>query len=73
MNHSYTEAEDLLGLEFDDGADFGELVAEVFGVCNGGWEFAGCEKCKIAVLTTNRRRGWTNHWKDQVQGDEGFA
>jgi hypothetical protein len=54
MNHSYTKAEDLLGLEFDDGADFGELVAEVFGVRGGGWEFAGCERCKIAVLTTNR-------------------
>ena len=54
MNHSYTEAENLLGLEFDDGADFGELVAEVFSVRDEGWAFAGCERCKIAVLTMNR-------------------
>jgi len=39
--NSNAEAEDLLELEFDGGADFGEFVAEVFGVSDWGWEFAG--------------------------------
>jgi hypothetical protein len=42
MAHRDTEAEDLLELELDRGADFGELCGEVFGVAYGGWEFTGC-------------------------------
>jgi hypothetical protein len=37
-----TETEDLLELELDRRADFGELCGEVFGVAYGSWEFTGC-------------------------------
>lgn len=35
-----TEAQDLLQLEFDGGADFGELVREVFSVRDGSRELS---------------------------------
>ena len=36
-----TQAEHLLELELDGGADFDELVAEVFSVRDGSGEFSG--------------------------------
>lgn len=40
--HGHTHAQHLLQLELDRRLDFGDLVVQVFGVGDGGWELAGC-------------------------------
>jgi len=42
MANSNTEAQDLLELELDSGADLRDLVVEIFGVGDGSGELAGC-------------------------------
>lgn len=44
MTDSYAQAEHFLELEFDGGADIGELVGEILGVRHGRWELASLGK-----------------------------
>jgi hypothetical protein len=43
--NSGTHTQNLLQLELDGALDFGDLVVEIFGVRDGGWELAGYPVC----------------------------
>ena len=80
MANRHAEAENLLELELDRRADFGELCGEVFGVGYGGWEFTGC---LLGGWVNRRGLGWVTFevkgkgraylWIILVRANAGFA
>ena len=68
-----TQAENLLELELDRGANLGDLVREVLSVRDGSGELAGCKDgfgfCWLYVY----KLICTHPWRDRVRADEESA